>query len=354
MLRYALTRLFMLIPTLLGVLTLTFMVTQFVPGGPVDTALNRMDHDSGAKAGTEGGPEVGGFNYTGRKGIDHTQVEQLKKQFGFDVPLWQRYVEMVVRYLRFDLGESYFRGQKVWDLIRAKFLVSMSLGLWTFVLTYAVSIPLGVAKAARAGTPFDIATSLLILVGYALPGFVLGVLLILLFGGGSFWDIFPLRGLTSEHWAELGPVEKVRDYLWHVTLPILASVVGTFAVKTLLTRNTMLEELNKQYVLTARAKGLSERQVFWKHAFRNALLPMITGFPTAFIAAFFTGSLLIETLFSLDGLGLLSFESISNRDYPVVLGSLYVFTLIALLTKLLADLAYLVADPRVAYDAAPR
>lgn len=354
MLHYALKRLLMLFPTLLGVLTLTFLVTQFVPGGPVDTALHRMDIDSGARAGTEGGPEVGGFNYTGRKGIDEQQVEQLKKQFGFDVPLWQRYTDMLGRYLRFDLGESYFRGQRVAELIRSKFLVSMSLGMWTFILTYAISIPLGVAKAARAGTPFDVATSLLILVGYALPGFVLGVLLILLFGGGSFWDIFPLRGLTSEHWAELGPWDKVRDYLWHVTLPITASVVGTFAIKTLLTRNTMLEELNKQYVLTARAKGLSERQVFWKHAFRNALLPMITGFPTAFIAAFFTGSLLIETLFSLDGLGLLSFESITNRDYPVVLGSLYVFTLIALLTKLFADLAYLVADPRVAYDAAPR
>lgn len=353
MLRYAIKRLLMLVPTLLGVLTLTFLLTQFVPGGPVDIALHRIDQESGAKAGAEGGSEASGFNYTGRKGIDHAQVEQLKRQFGFDVPIWQRYYDLLQRYLRFDLGESYFRGQKVVDLIRAKFLVSMALGLWTFLLSYAISIPLGVAKAARAGTPFDVASSLVILVGYALPGFVLGVLLILLFGGGSFWDIFPLRGLTSENWAELSFVDKVRDYVWHVTLPVVASVVGTFAIKTLLTRNTMLEELHKQYVLTARAKGLSERQVFWKHAFRNALLPMITGFPTAFITAFFTGSLLIETLFSLDGLGLLSFESISNRDYPVVLGSLYVFTLVALLTKLVADLAYVLADPRVAYDAQP-
>jgi microcin C transport system permease protein len=350
---YVLKRLFMLVPTLLGVLTLTFVVTQFVPGGPIDVALHRIDQDSGAKAGTEGGTEVGGFNYTGRKGIDQTQVEQLKRQFGFDVPVGQRYVEMIVRFLRFDLGESYFRGQQVWDLIRSKFLVSMSLGMWTFVLTYAISIPLGVAKAARAGTPFDFVTSLLVLVGYALPGFVLGVLLILLFGGGSFWDLFPLRGLTSENWEELGWIGRIKDYLWHITLPVTASVVGTFAIKTLLTRNTMLEELSKQYVLTARAKGLSEREVFWKHAFRNALLPMITGFPTAFIAAFFTGSLLIETLFSLDGLGLLSFESINSRDYPVVLGSLYVFTLVALVTKVLADIAYMVADPRVAYDAQP-
>jgi peptide/nickel transport system permease protein/microcin C transport system permease protein len=343
----------MLIPTLIGVLTLTFLVTQFVPGGPIDVALHRIDLESGAKAGAEGGAEASGFNYTGRKGIDQAQVEQLKHQFGFDVPVWQRYVGLLERFLRFDLGESYFRGQKVVDLIRSKFLVSMSLGLWTFLLSYTVSIPLGVAKAARAGTPFDVASSLVILVGYALPGFVLGVLLILLFGGGSFWDIFPLRGLTSENWSQLSWFDRVKDYVWHVTLPVIASVVGTFAIKTLLTRNTMLEELQKQYVLTARAKGLSERQVFWKHAFRNALLPMITGFPTAFITAFFTGSLLIETLFSLDGLGLLSFESISNRDYPVVLGSLYAFTLVALLTKLFADLAYVLADPRVAYDAQP-
>jgi microcin C transport system permease protein len=353
MIRYAIKRLLMLIPTLLGVLTLTFLLTQFVPGGPVDIALHRIDQESGAKAGAEGGAEASSFNYTGRKGIDVAQVEQLRRQFGFDVPIWQRYYDLLERFLRFDLGESYFRGQRVVDLIRSKFLVSMALGLWTFLLSYVISIPLGVAKAARAGTPFDVASSLVILVGYALPGFVLGVLLILLFGGGSFWDIFPLRGLTSENWSELSFVDKVKDYVWHVTLPVTASVVGTFAIKTLLTRNTMLEELHKQYVLTARAKGLSERQVFWKHAFRNALLPMITGFPTAFITAFFTGSLLIETLFSLDGLGLLSFESISNRDYPVVLGSLYVFTLVALLTKLVADIAYVLADPRVAYDAQP-
>jgi peptide/nickel transport system permease protein/microcin C transport system permease protein len=239
----------------------------------------------------------------------------------------------------------------VWTLIRSKFVVSMSLGMWTFVLTYLVSVPLGIAKAVRAGTSFDVASSLVILTGYALPGFVLGVLLIVLLGGGSFLDIFPLRGLTSENWAELGPAGKVTDYLWHVTLPVAASVVSNFAIKTLLTRNTMTEELGKQYVLTARAKGLGERSVFWKHAFRNALLPLITGFPAAFITAFFTGSLLIETMFSLDGLGLLSFESINSRDYPVILGSLYVFTLIALFTKLLADVTYVIADPRIKYEA---
>jgi microcin C transport system permease protein len=351
MFSYIWKRLFSLIPTLLGVLTLTFLVTQFVPGGPVDHALYKIDQESGAKAGMEGGAEASGFNYTGRKGIDKSQVEQLRRDYGFDQPLATRYAQLLGRFLRFDLGESYFRNERVWTLIRSKFIVSMSLGMWTFLLTYLVSIPLGISKAVRAGSRFDILSSLLILVGYALPGFVLGVLLILLLGGGSFWDIFPLRGLTSENFSELGWAAKVSDYLWHITLPVAAAVVSNFAIKTLLTRNTVVEELSKQYVLTARAKGLSERQVLWKHAFRNSLLPLITGFPGAFIAAFFTGSLLIETLFSLDGLGLLSFESIASRDYPVILGSLYLFTLIGLLIKLAADIAYVIADPRIHYEA---
>ena len=352
MLSYLLKRLLSLVPTLAGVLTLTFLVTQFVPGGPVDHALHQIDQESGAKAGTEGGADASGFNYTGRKGIDKTQVEQLRRDYGFDQPVGQRYVALVTRFLKFDLGESYFRNERVWTLIREKFVVSMSLGMWTFLLTYLVSVPLGIAKAVRAGTRFDVLSSLLILVGYALPGFVLGVLLILLLGGGSFWDVFPLRGLRSENWHELGTFDKVLDYLWHITLPVTAAVVSNFAVKTLLTRNTVVEELNRQYVLTARAKGLSERQVLYKHVFRNSLLPLITGFPGAFIAAFFTGSLLIETLFSLDGLGLLSFESITSRDYPVILGSLYLFTLVGLLIKLFADIAYVVADPRIHYASA--
>ena len=352
MLTYLVKRLVLLVPTLLGVITLTFLVTQFVPGGPVDQALHRIDLESGAKAGSDNTTETSSlFNYTGRKGIDKTQVEQLKSQFGFDRSLGNRYFRLVGRYLRFDLGESYFRSQRVWTLIRSKFVVSMSLGLWTFLLTYLVSVPLGIAKAVRSGSRFDLATSLLLLSGYALPGFVLGVLLIVVLGGGSFWDIFPLRGLTSENFHELGVLGKIRDYLWHVTLPVTAAVVSNFAIKALLTRNTVLDELGKQYVLTARAKGLSERDVVWKHVFRNALLPLITSFPGAFIAAFFTGSLLIETLFSLDGLGLLSFESITARDYPVILGSLYVFTLVALLTKLTADVAYVIADPRIKFEA---
>lgn len=352
MLLYFIKRLLILIPTLLGVITVTFIVTQFIPGGPVDYALHQIDQDSGVKAGSDSASSGGGWNYTGRKGIDKKQVEQLTRQYGFRKPLHERYFELLRNYLHFDLGDSYFHSEPVWELIRSKFIVSMSLGMWTFVLTYVVSIPLGIAKSVRAGTKFDLISSLFILLGYALPGFVLGVLLILLLGGGSFWDIFPLRGLVSDNWQSLSISDKVLDYLWHITLPITASVASTFAVKTLLTKNTMLDELGKQYVITARAKGLSERQVLWKHVFRNSLLPLITSFPGTFIVAFFTGSLLIETLFSLDGLGLLSFESITSRDYPVILGSLYVFTLVALVIKLAADVAYVLADPRIKYDAA--
>lgn len=347
---YLITRLLAMIPTLLGVLTLTFLVTQFVPGGPVDHVLSDLDGQS-ARSGAEGGASTSGWTYSGRQGIDEQQVEHLTRQYGFDQPVLERYVAMLGNFLRFDLGQSYFRNESVWDLIKSKLGVSVSLGIWTFVLTYLISIPLGVAKAVRNGSRFDFITSLLILCGYAVPGFVLGVLLIVLFGGGSFWDVFPLRGLTSDNWDELSAWGKFTDYLWHITLPVAASVLSTFALKTLLTKNTFLEEISRQYVLTARAKGLSERRVLWKHVFRNALLPLVTGFPGAFIAAFFTGSLLIETLFSLDGLGLLSYESINSRDYPVVLGSLYLLTLIGLLTKLVGDIAYVLVDPRIKFDA---
>lgn len=347
---YLLKRIFAIIPTLLGVLTLTFIVTQFVPGGPVEHALLQLDGDS-TRAGAETGAGAGGWSYSGRKGIDNEQIKQLSQLYGFDKPPLERYFQMVKNFIRFDFGESYFRNASVWSLIKQKLGVSVALGVWTFLLTYLVSVPLGVAKAVHAGTRFDVISSLLILGGYAVPGFVLGVLLIVLFGGGSFWDIFPLRGLTSENWSELSWLGKVKDYLWHITLPVTASVVSTFALKTLLTKNTFLDELSRHYVLTARAKGLSEKQVLWKHVFRNALLPLVTGFPVTFITAFFTGSLLIETLFSLDGLGLLSFESINNRDFPVVLGSLYLFTLLGLITKLIGDIAYVLVDPRIKFDA---
>ncbi len=346
---YLLKRLVILVPTLIGILTVTFVLTQFVPGGPIDHAMNQLDAD--AAGGDETGGSQGGWVYSGRRGLDPEQIKQLTELYGFDRPPLERYLHLLATYARFDLGFSYFRHQSVWSLILEKLPVSLTLGLWAVTLTYLISVPLGIAKAVRAGSRFDFITSLVVLTGYAVPGFVLGVLLILLFGSGSFLDLFPLRGLTSDNWRNLGPLGKLTDYLWHITLPVTATVVGTFAIKTLLTKNTFLDEINRQYVLTARAKGLSERAVLGKHVLRNALLPLITGFPYTFITAFFTGSLLIETLFSLDGLGLLSFEAIQSRDYPVVLGTLYLFTLIGLLIKLAADLAYLAADPRIHFEA---
>ena len=289
--------------------------------------------------------------YSRGRGLDAKQIQQLEVLYGFDKPPLERYWQMLTRFARFDLGGSYFRHQGVWELIKSKLPVSISLGLWTFPLTYLVSVPLGVAKAVRAGTRFDLVTSVLVLLGYAVPGFVLGLMLLVLFGGVSFWDLFPLRGLTSDNFEDLIPAGKVADYLWHMALPVIASVSGSFAIKTMLTNNSFLQETRRQYVLTALAKGLPERAVLWKHVLRNALLPLITSFPAAFIGALFTGSLLIETLFSLDGLGLLSYESVKSRDYPVVLGSLYLFTLLGLLTKLVGDLGYVLADPRIKFDA---
>ncbi|WP_179405281.1 microcin C ABC transporter permease YejB [Burkholderia guangdongensis] len=339
---YILKRLLLMIPTLLGVLTITFAVIQFVPGGPVEQVVQEL------RKGQEQGARP--FGLRAHTGIDPQQLAQLKALYGFDKPPLTRYVQMLGRFARFDLGDSYFRHQSVWSLIVSKLPVSISIGLWTFFLSYLISVPLGIAKAVRNGSPFDVGTSLVVLVGFAIPDFVLGVLLLVLFGGGSFWQIFPLRGLTSDDFAQLSLIGKVLDYLWHIALPITASVAGSFAVVTMLTKNAFLDEVRRQYVLTARAKGLSERTVLWKHVFRNALLPLIVGFPAAFIGAFFTGSLLIETLFSLDGLGLLSYESVVRRDYPVVLGTLYLFTLIGLATKLISDLCYVWVDPRIQFE----
>jgi microcin C transport system permease protein len=280
--------------------------------------------------------------------VDAARIEEIKQLYGFDKPAPERFWQMVQQFARFDLGKSFFYPKDVWELIKEKLPVSISLGLWTFFLSYCISVPLGVAKAVRSGTRFDTVTSLIVLAGYAIPGFVLGVVLLVVFGGQLQW--FPLRGLTSANWAQLGWMERITDYLWHIVLPVTASVLGSFAVITMLTKNAMLEEIRKQYVLTARAKGLSSRRVLWVHVFRNALIPLVTGFPAAFVGAFFTGSLLIETLFSLDGLGLLSFESVMRRDYPVVLGTLYLFTLIGLVTKLISDLCYVWVDPRVKFD----
>ena len=344
MLSYIVKRLLLIIPTLLGALTITFVVMQFVPGGPVEQIMAE------ARAGKGG--EAGG--YKAGRDLDRKQVEELKKLYGFDKPAHVRYVEMLTSYGRFDLGKSFLQNKEVWALIKEKLPVSVSLGLWTFLISYLISIPLGVAKAVREGSRFDVLTTAAVLLGFAIPGFVLGVLLIVMFAGCTFLEWFPLRGLTSDNWEELGWWGQVTDYLWHLTLPLICLVIGSFAVMTLLTKNTFIEETRKQYVLVARAKGLSQQRVLYKHIFRNALIPLITGFPAAFIGAFFAGSVLIETLFSLDGLGLLAYESVVRRDYPVVLGSLYFFTLIALVVKLVSDVLYVVVDPRVQFTSAAR
>jgi len=341
---YILKRLLLMVPTLLGILLLTFVVIQFVPGGPVEQMVAQLQ---GRDGGGEGAAQAGA-GYRGRQGVDAARIEEIKQLYGFDRPAPERFVRMLGQFARFDLGQSFFHHKDVWTLVKDKLPVSISLGLWTFVLSYAVSLPLGIAKAVRAGSRFDTLTSVIVLVGYAIPGFVLGVVLLVVFGGQLQW--FPLRGLTSSNWDSLGWGARVTDYLWHIALPVTASVLGAFAVTTMLTKNALLEEIGKQYVLTARAKGLSERRVLLGHVLRNALIPIVTGFPAAFIGAFFTGSLLIETLFSLDGLGLLSYESVMRRDYPVVLGTLYLFTLIGLLTRLVSDLCYLWVDPRVKFD----
>ena len=344
MLAYIFKRLLLMIPTLFGVLLMTFVVIQFVPGGPVEQMVAQLQgRDTGGE-----GAAASGSGYRGRQGVDAARIEEIKTLYGFDKPATERFWMMLQQFAQFDLGKSFFYPKDVWSLIQEKLPVSISLGLWTFFLSYLVSVPLGIAKAVRAGTRFDTLTSLLVLVGYAIPGFVLGVALLVIFGGQLQW--FPLRGLTSSNWEQLSWGSKVVDYLWHIALPVTASVLGSFAVITMLTKNAFLEEIRKQYVLTARAKGLGENRVLYRHVMRNALIPLVTGFPAAFIGAFFTGSLLIETLFSLDGLGLLSYEAVIRRDYPVVLGTLYLFTLIGLVTKLISDLCYLWVDPRVKFD----
>ncbi len=343
MLGYILKRLLLMVPTLLGALTITFVVMQFVPGGPVEQLMA----EARAGQGERGGYKAGGD-------LDKTQLEELKKMYGFDKPAHVRYFEMLVNYAKFDLGRSFLQNKGVWELIKEKLPVSISLGLWSFLIAYLISIPLGVAKAVREGSRFDALTTLAVLLGFAIPGFVLGLLLIVLFAGGTYFDWFPLRGLVSDNWEELSWPARIADYFWHLALPLTCLVIGSFATLTMLTKNTFVEEIRKQYVLVARAKGLSQQRVLYKHIFRNALIPLITGLPAALIGAFFTGALLIETLFSLDGLGLLAYESALRRDYPVVLGSLYFFTLIALVVKLFSDLLYVVVDPRVQFSAAAK
>ena len=338
---YILKRLALILPTLFGVLLLTFVVVQFVPGGPVEQYLSE------AKVGKGTGAERG-ITYRRSQGVDPKRIEQTKALYGFDKPAPERFWRMLVQFAHFDLGTSFFQNRAVSQLIWEKLPVSMGLGLWTFFIRYLVAVPLGVAKAVRAGSRFDLVTTLLVLVGYAIPGFVLGVALLVVFGGQFQW--FPLRGLTSSNWEAMTWGARIADYLWHIAMPVTAMVMGSFAVTAMLTKNAFLEEIRKQYVVTARAKGLSEQQVPWKHVMRNAIIPIVTGFPAAFIGAFFIGLLLIETLFSLDGLALLSYESVIRRDYPVVMGTLFLFALLGLFSKLLSDLWYVWVDPRVRFD----
>jgi microcin C transport system permease protein len=335
---------------LFGILLVTFAIIQFVPGGPVEQLVQQLQGQGDVVGEVAQSSNV----YRGNRGVDAEKLKEIRALYGFDKPAPQRFWKMLTDFAVFDLGSSFFHNKRVWDLIKEKLPVSISLGLWSFMLTYLISIPLGIAKAVRHGSGFDLISSLAILIGYAIPGFVLGVALLALFGGGSFLQWFPLRGLTSVNWAQMSWPARVVDYLWHLVLPLTCMVVGSFAVTTMLTKNTMLEEIRKQYVVTARAKGLDERRVLYKHVFRNALIPIVTGLPAAFVGAFFTGSILIETLFSLDGLGLLSYDSVFKRDYPVVMGTLFFFSLLGLVTRLINDIAYVWVDPRVQFGTVNR
>ena len=360
MLAYIARRILLMVPTLFGIMLIAFVIVQFAPGGPIERIIAQLQgNDAGGArvaggssdfSGAARGQASGQSAYRGAQGIDPEFIAQLNKQFGFDKPAPERFAKMLWDYLRFDFGKSYFRDTSVLQLIREKLPVSMTLGLWMLLLTYGISIPLGVAKAVRDGTPFDTWTSAVVIIGYAIPGFLFAILLIVLFAGGSFFQIFPLRGLTSENFAELSWWQKALDYLWHIVLPITSMALGAFATTTLLVKNSFLDEIRKQYVLTARMKGLSQRRVLYGHVFRNAMLIVIAGFPGAVVHAFFAGALLIETIFSLDGLGLLSYKSIVNRDYPVVFANLYIFSLVSLVVGLISDLTYTWVDPRIDFE----
>jgi len=356
---YILRRVLLMIPTIFGIMAISFALIQFAPGGPVEQIIAKltgqgsdMISGGGGDAGSGGGEAQGELTskYRGAQGLDPEFIAKLEKQFGFDKPPLERFFGMLWDYARFDFGYSYFRDISVLDLIIEKMPVSISLGLWITLLSYLISIPLGIRKAVKDGSSFDIWTSGVVIIGYAIPGFLFAILLMVLFAGGSFFDWFPLRGLTSENWDQLSIVGKILDYFWHLALPLTALVLSAFATTTLLTKNSFLDEIRKQYVITARAKGLSQRQVLYGHVFRNAMLIVIAGFPGAFISAFFTGSLLIENIFSLDGLGLLGFRSVLDRDYPVVFANLYIFSLLGLVIALISDLTYTWIDPRIDFE----
>ena len=363
---YIIRRLMFMVPTVLGIMLVAFVVIQFAPGGPVEQVIAKLTgSDTGATSrisgspsgdfgarGVQGGSQIdaGTSKYRGAQGLDPAFIKSLEKQFGFDKPAYERFGIMLWNYARFDFGKSYFRDVSVIQLIKEKLPVSMSLGIWMTLLTYLISIPLGIKKAMDDGSQFDVWTSGIIIVGYAIPGFLFAILLIILFAGGSFFDWFPLRGLVSDNWHSFPLWKQILDYFWHLTLPIISMALSAFATMTLLTKNSFLDEIRKQYVLTARAKGCTRTQVLYGHVFRNAMLIVIAGFPGAFVHAFFTGSLLIETIFSLDGLGLLGFESVLNRDYPVVFATLYIFSLIGLVVNLISDLTYTWIDPRIDFE----
>ena len=350
---YILRRLFLIIPTLIGIMLINFVLIQFVPGGPIEQIIAQMEDGSAGATDrfTGGGDDSNNQSenneYKGARGLPPELIEDLEKQFGFDKPPVERFLTMLWNYIRFDFGESYFRSITIIDLILEKMPVSITLGLWSTLLAYLVSIPLGIRKAIKDGSAFDVWTSGIIIAAYAIPGLLFGILLIVLFAGGSYWQIFPLRGLASEGAADFGFFERIADYFWHAALPILTSTIAAFATLTLLTKNSFLDEINKQYVMTARAKGLTEFNVFYGHVFRNAMLIVISGFPALFVGIFFGGSLIIEVIFSLDGLGLLGYEAAINRDYQVFFATLYIFALIGLLVKLLSDLTYIWIDPRI-------
>ena len=370
MLPYIIRRLLLIIPTLFGIMVVNFVIVQFAPGGPVEQMLAELrgeavgatERFSGGGADSVQQPQVGAgerdvsSRYRGAQGLDPEVVKEIERMFGFDKPMHERFFLMIGNYLQFDFGESYFRDQRVVDLVLEKMPVSISLGLWTTLIVYLISIPLGVSKAVRDGSRFDIWTSGIVIVGYAIPSFIFAVLLIVVFSGGRYLDWFPLRGLLSEEYLGLGFLGCattpgcVIDYLWHMVLPVLALVVGGFAGLTMLTKNSFLDQINQQYVITARAKGLAERRVLYGHIFRNAMLIVIAGFPSAFIGILFTGALLIEVIFSLDGLGLLGFEAALDRDYPVMFGTLFFFTLLGLIMQLVGDITYTIVDPRIDFE----
>ncbi|HBR98221.1 MAG TPA: microcin ABC transporter permease [Gammaproteobacteria bacterium] len=363
MVTYILRRLLLIIPTLIGIMLVNFVIIQFAPGGPVEQALAELEGSAVSAtarfSGSGGGMDQSAAssanqgetsNYRGAQGLRPDIIAEIEQQFGFDKPAHERFFNMMSDYLRFDFGESYFRDQQVVDLIIDKLPVSISLGLWTTFLVYMVSIPLGIAKARRDGSRFDAWTSGVVIVGYAIPGFLFAILLIVLFSGGRYFDWFPLRGLVSDNFDQLNTWDKIKDYLWHITLPVVSMVIGGFASLTVLTKNSFLDQIRLQYVQTARAKGLTENRVMYGHVFRNAMLIVIAGFPSAFISALFTGALLIEVIFSLDGLGLLGFEAAINRDYPIMFATLYIFTLLGLVLQLIGDITYHLIDPRIDFE----